>query len=236
MPDGYRYPGSLVVRVLVNKFYALQRKYRREAAKPGRLAPLQAWFFEWEGAVVGGLIAGGLVTLGVKLYVVERLDDIERRGERCQWYEGSCGMVGGHLAAIQNSVSFWESLAAAAQHQATLRQPWQQQQHRRSQAAAQQLALWCTVCKALQAAGLQLWQDMALLSRQKAAGLQVWQDMAQLSRQKVRMLQQWVPEVVEELDYELTSQQYIQTLEAAAEAAMAADDEAAEQQAACWQD
>ncbi|WIA20525.1 hypothetical protein OEZ85_004920 [Tetradesmus obliquus] len=188
MPDGYRYPGSLVVRVLVNKFYALQRKYRREAAKPGRLAPLQAWFFQWEGAVVGGLIAGGLVTLGVELYVVERLDDIERRGERCQWYEGSCGMVGGHLAAIQ------------------LQAAWQQQQLQQAEAQ-------------LQAAGVQLWQDMALLSRQK-----------------VRMLQQWVPEVVEELDYELTSQQYIQTLEAAAEAAMAADDEAAEQQAACWQD
>jgi hypothetical protein len=44
----------------------------------GRLAPLQAWFLKWEGAVVGGLIAGGLVTLGVKLYVTERLDDIER--------------------------------------------------------------------------------------------------------------------------------------------------------------
>jgi hypothetical protein len=44
----------------------------------GRLAPLQAWFFKWEGAVVGGLIASGLVTIGVKLYVTERLDDMQR--------------------------------------------------------------------------------------------------------------------------------------------------------------
>jgi hypothetical protein len=34
-PHGYRYPGSLIVRVLVNKYYALQRKYRRESTKPG---------------------------------------------------------------------------------------------------------------------------------------------------------------------------------------------------------
>jgi hypothetical protein len=48
-------------------------------------------------------------------------------------------------------------------------------------------------------------------------------------------LPQWVPEVIEDLDYELTSQQYIQDLEAAAGAAMAAEDEAAEQQQqACW--
>jgi hypothetical protein len=52
-------------------------------------------------------------------------------------------------------------------------------------------------------------------------------------------LPQWVPDVIEDLDYELTSQQYIQTLEAAAEAAMTTE-EAVEvesqqrQQQACW--
>lgn len=44
----------------------------------GRLDEAKAWFFKWEGAVVGGLFLSSVAALGVRLYVIERLDDIER--------------------------------------------------------------------------------------------------------------------------------------------------------------
>lgn len=44
----------------------------------GRLAPVKAWFFKWEGLLLGGVFLAGLLSAAVKVYMAERMEDLYR--------------------------------------------------------------------------------------------------------------------------------------------------------------
>eukprot|EP00775_Hariotina_reticulata_P007300 gene7300-7513_t len=75
---GRRYPGSLLIKVLLNRYHHWRRKVSKPRVQPGRLDAAKAWLIQWEGLMVGGIALAGISTIAVRVYSEERMDDLDR--------------------------------------------------------------------------------------------------------------------------------------------------------------